>query len=74
MVNVQLNNMETNEAFGEELRMLRAKLKISKSELARLSGISRVTITNVEKGEDTYMSTAFSLLSAMKSKLEIVKK
>ena len=36
--------------MGEKIRELRKKAKLSQDELAEMSGVSRVTINNIETG------------------------
>ncbi|MGB2798506.1 MAG: S24 family peptidase [Dehalococcoidia bacterium] len=43
--------MELREAIGERVRVARSVAKLSQEDLARLIGVSRVTILSIEKGQ-----------------------
>ena len=47
------------------VRWYRDRLAISQEELARLAGVSRVTVTRIESGEDTFPSTARKIAQAL---------
>lgn len=47
------------------LRKIREERLLSKSELARLAGISPVTIDRIERGEQCRMETKRKVLSAL---------
>jgi DNA-binding XRE family transcriptional regulator len=47
------------------LKIIREKRLMSKAELARLAGVSPVTIDRIEKGEDCRMETKRKLILAL---------
>lgn len=47
------------------LRWYRDRQALSQEELAKAAGVSRVTITRVEAGEDTYPQTARKIAAAL---------
>ena len=53
------------------LRDVRKKKRISQDELARMSGVSRTTISNIEKGveEQVKTDTLFKLSAALGKKV-----
>ncbi len=48
-----------------KLRWHRERQALSQEELAKVAGVSRVTITRVESGEDTYPQTARKIAAAL---------
>ena len=46
-------------------RQRRERLALSQAELAEKAGVSRVTITRVERGEDTFPATARKIAQAL---------
>ena len=46
-------------------RLYRERQALTQEELAKLAGVSRVTITRVECGEQTYPSTARKIAQAL---------
>ncbi|MCK5496094.1 MAG: helix-turn-helix transcriptional regulator [Hyphomicrobiaceae bacterium] len=54
-----------NQSPGERLASLRAGLGMSVSDLAKRSGVNRMTIDRIEKGQDPKLSTYLRLLRAL---------
>jgi transcriptional regulator with XRE-family HTH domain len=54
-----------NQSPGERLSSLRAGLGMSVSDLAKRSGVNRMTIDRIEKGQDPKLSTYLRLLRAL---------
>jgi transcriptional regulator with XRE-family HTH domain len=54
-----------NQNPGERLASLRAGLGMSVSDLAKRSGVNRMTIDRIEKGQDPKLSTYLRLLRAL---------
>ena len=52
-------------AIKNRLKNIREKRLMSKAELARLAGVSPVTIDRIEKGEDCRMETKRKLILAL---------
>ena len=50
---------------GNNVRKLREAKMLSKAELARLAGISPITLDRIEKGKDCRMSTKRKILLAL---------
>lgn len=64
--------MEENDRVGEEnnkVRAVREAQMLSKSELARLAGVSPLTIDRIEKGYTCRMATKRKILLALGVKL-----
>lgn len=57
----RLNSMTTK----NRLKIIREKRLMSKAELARLAGVSPVTIDRIEKGEDCRVETKRKLILAL---------
>ncbi|MCC2339112.1 helix-turn-helix domain-containing protein [Bacillus tropicus] len=48
-----------------KIREVREEKKISQTELAKRSGVSRTTLYNIEKGGDTRISIALSIAHSL---------
>lgn len=57
--------------FGHAIRSERKARKLRQEDLARMAGITRVTVINVEQGNDMSLFTAMKILRAMGACLEI---
>ena len=51
--------------YKNSVRKLREQKMISKAELARLAGVSAVTVDRIERGEDCRMETKRKLILAL---------
>lgn len=75
---MQINELCSNEAIARELglRIRRARLDsmLSQEDLARRAGVTKRTISNIEHGTDTTLSTLTSILRAlnMLSRMELL--
>jgi len=56
------------ERIGQKIRLLRTEQGLSQEELAEYANVSRVFISNVERGKNTIsLETAFAIAAALKS-------
>ena len=53
------------EKIGKNLRQMRLNKNISQAQLAEMSGINRVTISRIESGSDTTLTTVVQILRAL---------
>ena len=51
--------------YKNSVRKLREQKMISKAELARIAGVSAVTVDRIERGEDCRMETKRKLILAL---------
>ncbi|MEM1084198.1 MAG: helix-turn-helix transcriptional regulator [Verrucomicrobiota bacterium] len=62
---------EMEKELGKRLKRRRLELNLSQTELAERSGLSRRTITGIERGEGSTLSTLLAVLRALYS-LEVL--
>ncbi len=62
-----LTNPEIEKELGERLKRRRLDLNFSQEEIAERTGLARRTITAIENGEGSTMSTLIALLRALNS-------
>ena len=63
---VMTDNIRLADELGDQLRMRREALGMSKSELAERAGKVREVIYRLEAGEDTTVSSLIAVMSALK--------
>ncbi len=56
--------------FGVQIKAARVLLKMSQSELARVSGVSIPTLQNIENNDDKLQSASVSTISKIQEALE----
>jgi transcriptional regulator with XRE-family HTH domain len=61
----QLTNLQIEDEIGRRLRARRLDRNLTQHELAERSGIARRTITAIENGEGSSLSTLIALLRAL---------
>lgn len=60
--------------IGERIVQQRRKLKITKQELKKRSGVSTQQLLNIENGQNTSISTLQKILDVLKLEIRIVEK
>ena len=60
-----LSNLQVEQELGKRLKAHRLQLNLSQAEVAERSGLSRRTITAIENGEGSTLSTLIALLRAL---------
>lgn len=60
--------------IGERIVQQRRKLKITKQELKKRSGVSTQQLLNIENGQNTSISTLQKILGVLKLEIRIVEK
>jgi transcriptional regulator with XRE-family HTH domain len=60
-----LSNSQIEQDLGKRLKEHRLNLNLSQAEVAKRSGLSRRTITAIEHGEGSTLSTLIALLRAL---------
>ena len=59
------DNIRLSDELGQQLRMRREALKMSKSQLADKAGKVREVVYRLEAGEDTTISSLLAVMSAL---------
>lgn len=60
-----LSNLQIEKELGKRLKARRLEKNLSQAEVAERSGLSRRTITAIENGEGSTLTTLISLLRAL---------
>ena len=63
----QLTNLQIEKEFGHRLKQRRLELNLSQAEVAEKSGLGRRTITAIENGEGSTLTTVIALLRALQA-------
>lgn len=63
----QLTNLQIEQELGHRLKQRRLELNLSQAEVAEKSGLGRRTITAIENGEGSTLSTLIALLRALQA-------
>lgn len=63
----QFTNLQIEQELGRRLRQRRLELNLSQSEIAERSGLGRRTITAIENGEGSTLTTFVALLRALQA-------
>ena len=66
-------NIRLPDELGEQLRLHRKSLGMSKSELAKRAGKVREVIYRLEAGEDTTVSSLLAVLGALGLSMQLVR-
>lgn len=65
-----IKNKETVIDFGDAVRVKRTEKKLSQERLSEMANITRNTVSNIEVGSDTSLSTAVALASVLNLSLD----
>ena len=60
-----VSNKHTKKSDANSVRVMRENLLMSKSELAKIAGLSVLTLNRVERGEECRMSTKRKIIKAL---------
>jgi transcriptional regulator with XRE-family HTH domain len=60
-----LSNLQVEQELGKRLKAQRLQCNLSQAEVAERSGLSRRTITAIENGEGSTLSTLIAMLRAL---------
>jgi transcriptional regulator with XRE-family HTH domain len=63
----QLTNFQIEQELGHRLKQRRLELNLSQAEVAERSGLGRRTVTAIENGEGSTLTTLISMLRALQA-------
>lgn len=63
----QLTNLQIEQELGHRLKQRRLELNLSQTEVAEKSGLGRRTITAIENGEGSTLTTFIALLRGLQA-------